>query len=194
MAAAHGLRYVIHCMQDVKARALVLVTDDSRRRRVRDALERDGHEVLATRSGRRAAELLKDWRHAPDVVVLDMGLASRDGADFAAAYRRAPGQHPPIVLVPSPEQTDHPVRLRLAEEDEDVAGALDGMGDGDNDSLSSAALDLLRARVRIHAGALAEQRRTARRRPSSIIAAGAGIAAALAAGVIAAAPAMAWGP
>lgn len=177
-------------MQDVQARALLLIPDDGRRRRVCAALERDGHEVLSTRSGRRAAELLRDARHAPDVIVLDMGLSSRDGAAFADAYRRASGQHPPIVLVPAPEQTDHPVRLQLV--DEELAGTLDGLDESGDDALSSAALDLLRARVRIHGSARAEQRRGAHRRPSSIIAAGAGIAAALIVGVVAAAPAFAW--
>jgi DNA-binding response OmpR family regulator len=180
-------------MQDVKARALLLVPDDSRRRRVRAALERDGHEVLSSRSGRQAADLLKDSRHVPDVVVLDMALSARDGADFAAAYRRVPGQHPPIIIVPAPEQTDQPVRQRLVEEDEDVAEALDEMDGDDETSLSSAALELLRARVRVHGSTLAEQRRTSRRRPASVIAAGAGIAAALVVGVMAAAPAFAWG-
>jgi CheY-like chemotaxis protein len=180
-------------MQDAKARALLLVPDDRRRRRVRAALERDGHEVLSTGSGRRAAELLKDARHAPDVVVLDMGLPTQDGAAFADAYRRAPGQHPPLVLVPALEHTDHTVRRELAEEDAaavaDVLGDLDAL---EEVGLSSAALDLLRARVRVHGSALAAQRRSARR-PSSVIAAGAGIAAALILGVAAAAPAWAGG-
>src|SRR6266545_6558529 len=77
-----------------QARALVLVEDDHRRGRVRAALERDGHEVLATRSGRRAAALLKDARHCPDVVVLDMRLPHLDGMAFAEAYRHAPAPHP----------------------------------------------------------------------------------------------------
>ena len=177
-------------MSEVQARALLLVPDELRRRRVRAALERDGHEVLSTGSGRRAAELLRDTRHAPDVVVLDMGLPSRDGAAFADAYRRVHGQHPPIILVPAPEQTDHPVRRKLV--DDDVAGALDEFEENTDDALSSAALDLLRARVRIHGSSVAEQRRGAHRRPTSIIAAGAGIAAALIVGVLAAAPAFAW--
>ena len=181
-------------MSNPKARALLLVPDDRRRRRVRAALERDGHEVLSTGSGRRAAELLKDMRHAPDVVVLDMGLPTLDGAAFADAYRGAPGQHPPIVLVPAPEQTDHPVRRQLAAEDAgELAGVLDDIDELEGDGLSSAALDLLRARVRVHGSALAEQRRGAWRRPSSVIAAGAGIAAALLLGVAAAAPAWAGG-
>ena len=178
-------------MQDVTARALLLVSDDQRRRSIRAALERDGHEVLAAQSGRRAAELLMN--DSPDVVVLDMGLSDRDGAAFAAAYRRGPGQHPPIILVPAPDQTDHPVRRELAEAD--IAGTLDEIEETGDETLSSAALDLLRARVRIHGSALAEQRRGARRwGPASIIAAAAGIAAALCVGIAAAAPALAWGP
>lgn len=176
----------------VAARALLLVADDHRRRRVRAALERDGHEVLSTSSGGRAAGLLKDMRHRPDVVVLDMSLPNQDGATFAAAYRRAAGEHPPIIIVPAPEQTDHPVRRQLAESD--LAGALDDLDDADDASLSSAALDLLRARVRMHGSTLAEQRRSAHRSPASMIAAAAGIAAALCVGVAAAAPALAWGP
>ena len=179
-------------MQDPRARALLLVPDDRRRRRVRAALERDGHEVLSTGSGGRAAELLKDWRHTPDVVVLDMGLSTQDGAAFAEAYRRAPGQHPPIILVPAPEQTDHPVRRQLVEDDvAGLAGALEDEAELAEDGLSSAALDLLRARVRMHGGALAEQRRSWHRKPTSVIAAGAGIAAALVLGAAAAAPAWA---
>ena len=159
-------------MQEPRARALILVPDDRRRRRVRAALERDGHEVLSTGSGRRAAELLKDWRHAPDVVVLDMGLPTADGAAFADAYRRAPGQHPPIILVPAPEQTDHPVRRQFAEEDvTGLADALEDLGEAGEDGLSSAALDLLRARVRVHGSELAAQRRSRHRRPTSVIAA-----------------------
>ena len=186
------MRYVNGEMQNPKARALLLVPDERRRRRVRAALERDGHEVLSTGSGRRAAELLKDLRRAPDVVVLDMGLPTPDGAAFADAYRRAPGQHPPIVLVPALEQTDHLVRRRLAEEDVSI-DAWDAGDALEEEGLSSAALDLLRARVRVHGSAQAEQRRSARGRSSSVIAAGAGIAAALLLGVAAAAPAWAGG-
>jgi CheY-like chemotaxis protein len=178
-------------MQNAKAWALILVPDDRRRHRVRAALERDGHEVVSTGSGRRAAELLSDWRRTPDVVVLDMQLSTPDGSSFAEAYRRAPGQHPPIILVPAPEQTDQPVRRRLAEADvARFTRQLDGLDEREEDGLSSAALDLLCARVRMHGGAVAEQR-ARQRTPASAIAAGAGIAAALIVGIAAAAPAWA---
>lgn len=166
------------------ARALVLVADDRRRGRVRAALERDGHEVLATRSGRRAAALLKDARHCPDVVVLDMRLPHADGVAFAGAYRRAPAPHPPIILVPTPEQS---IPQDILADDEQTAGPVAGEGGAVND----AALELVRARVRLHGAQLRERRRMARNGRTSLLVA-AGVAAALVAGAAAAAPAFAW--
>ena len=171
-----------------QARALVLVADDYRRGRVRVALERDGHEVLATRSGRRAATLLKDGRHCPDVVVLDMRLPQEDGVAFAAAYRRAPAPHPPIILVPAPEQA---VPREVLDDDDPAAGLLEDR-DSVDDAVTDAALDLLRARVRLHS-AQSRARSRARGSRTPLYVAAAGVAAALVLGAAAAAPALAWG-
>ena len=163
------------------ARALVLVADDRRRRRVCAALERDGHEVLATRSGQRAATVLKDARHCPDVVVLDMRLPHADGVAFAGAYRRAPAPHPPIILVPSQEQTGLTGQAPQTGEPSDTGES----------AVNDAALDLVRARVRLHGAQLRERRRIARTGRASLLVA-ACLAAALVAGAAAAAPVFAW--
>ncbi|HEU5318071.1 MAG TPA: response regulator, partial [Chloroflexota bacterium] len=154
-----------------RARALILVPDDRRRRQLRAALEEDGHDVVTARSGPSAAALLKDARRCPDVVVLDMRLPPRDGAAFAEAYRRAPAPHPPIILVPTEDQAVPPVRPEELEELPD--DLLDSMDSSDG-ALNGAALNLLRARVRLHGGQGAQRRRSTHRGRTPAIVAAAG--------------------
>ena len=79
------------------ARALVVEDDPAIREVVLRALLEDGHDVLAAPDGRVALAFAAD--HATDVIVLDDRMPVMDGPSFAAAYRRAPGPHAPIVLV-----------------------------------------------------------------------------------------------
>jgi CheY-like chemotaxis protein len=173
-----------------RARALILVADDGRRRRVRAALEADGHEVMTTRSGRAAAAVLADGRRSPDVVVLDMRLAAGDGVLFADAYRRSPAPHPPIILVPTEAQALPLTEMEEAMPERDGA-LLDELSEGDGDMLNEAALNLLRARVRLHGSQLSERRRGRHRGRTPAIVAAAGMAAALVIGALAVAPALA---
>jgi CheY-like chemotaxis protein len=171
-----------------RARALILVPDERRRRQLRAALEEDGHDVVTAPSGHGAAVVLKDARRCPDVVVLDMRLPGSEGAAFAEAYRRAPAPHPAIILVPTEAQAIPDVP---AEELEDLPDDLLDSGDG---ALNEAALNLLRARVRLCASQGVLRRRSTHRGRTPAIVAAAGLAAAIVVGALAAAPAMAWAP
>ena len=44
--------------------------------------------------------------HPPDVILLDYTMPVCDGPTFAAAYRRQPGPHAPIVLITAARDLD----------------------------------------------------------------------------------------
>ena len=70
--------------------------DDELRGVVREALEREGFDVLATASGAEAVRVFAD-RH-PDVLVLDIGLPDADGRDVCQALR-ARGVTAPVLFL-----------------------------------------------------------------------------------------------
>ena len=77
----------------------VLVVDDHAaiRALVRAVLEGAGYAVREAADG---AEALRVARAAcPAVILLDVGMPGLDGPGFAAAYRRAPGPHAPVVVL-----------------------------------------------------------------------------------------------
>ena len=77
---------------------ILVVDDDSRiRRSVQLTLEDEGYHVATAGDGREAAQRVTEWR--PALVILDMGLPDRDGADVAQQLRTACGKDLPILLI-----------------------------------------------------------------------------------------------
>jgi two-component system response regulator MprA len=70
--------------------------DDELRGIVREALEREGFDVLATASGTEAVRVFAE--RAPDVLVLDIGLPDADGRDVCQALR-ARGVAAPVLFL-----------------------------------------------------------------------------------------------
>jgi CheY-like chemotaxis protein len=66
---------------------IVIIDDeDDLRRSMRDALEKDGHEVFEARNGREGLKLLE--QHAADLVVTDIMMPETDGIETIIALRR----------------------------------------------------------------------------------------------------------
>ncbi|HET8948982.1 MAG TPA: response regulator transcription factor [Solirubrobacteraceae bacterium] len=78
------------------ATAGICEDDDELRGVVREALEREGYEVLATASGAEAVRVFAE--RAPDVLVLDIGLPDADGRDVCQALR-ARGVAAPVLFL-----------------------------------------------------------------------------------------------
>ena len=77
----------------------VLVVDDDTaiRSLVETVLTDEGYEVATAENGRHALEVLKRVR--PHVILLDMRMPVMNGWEFAAAYRKTPGPHAPILVI-----------------------------------------------------------------------------------------------
>ena len=81
-------------MNQAQARVLTVEDDPIVRADLRLVLEGAGFEVLAdARDGAEAVELARE--HAPDVIVLDLGLPGVDGAE---ASRRIRGERPVEIV------------------------------------------------------------------------------------------------
>ena len=78
-------------------RVLVVDDDPDIREFVLMVLVDEGYDVLAAPNGRVALAFAAE--HPPDVILLDYSMPVCDGPQFAAAYRRGPAPHAPIVLV-----------------------------------------------------------------------------------------------
>jgi len=78
------------------ATAGICEDDDELRGVVREALEREGYEVLATASGAEAVRVFAE--RVPDVLVLDIGLPDADGRDVCQALR-ARGVAAPVLFL-----------------------------------------------------------------------------------------------
>jgi CheY-like chemotaxis protein len=80
-------------------RPLILVVDDDAAIRsfVAEALRDEGYLVTEAGDGRAALSAVD--RDRPGLILLDMTMPVMDGWQFAAAYRRLPGPHAPIVCV-----------------------------------------------------------------------------------------------
>ena len=91
-------------------RRVLVVDDDSD---IRDlvfmVLVDEGYDVLLAPDGQVALHFASE--HPPDVILLDYNMPVCDGPTFAAAYRRQPPPHAPIVLVTA----SHEAARRAAE-------------------------------------------------------------------------------
>ena len=77
---------------------MLVVDDDPGIRDVMlDTLSDEGYDVLAAPNGQVALQFAAE--HPPDVILLDYQMPVCDGPTFAAAYRRQPPPHAPIVLL-----------------------------------------------------------------------------------------------
>ena len=81
---------------------------------VRIALERDGHRVVAVRTGEEALAELP--RHPIGLVVLDLGLPGMDGLEVCRRIR-AGSSLPIIMLTARDEEADRVVGLELGADD-----------------------------------------------------------------------------
>ncbi|WP_445152199.1 response regulator transcription factor [Baekduia sp. Peel2402] len=70
--------------------------DDELRGILREALEREGYTVRATRTGTEAVSAFADY--PPDVLILDVGLPDADGRDVCQALR-AGGVTAPVLFL-----------------------------------------------------------------------------------------------
>jgi CheY-like chemotaxis protein len=75
----------------------VLVVEDENdlREIVAGLLGEEGYDVAVAADGADALRQLGSF--PPDVILLDLWMPDFDGAAFAAAYRRLPGHHAPII-------------------------------------------------------------------------------------------------
>lgn len=94
----------------------ILVVDDEPH--IRDvitfALERAGMAVTPARDG---AEALIAWRrHAPDLIVLDIGMPERDGLDVCRTIRKT-SEVPILFLSARDEEVDRIIGLELGGDD-----------------------------------------------------------------------------
>jgi CheY-like chemotaxis protein len=77
----------------------ILVVDDDEplRTMMQLALEDEGYPVVSASDGAEALEAVQAQR--PRLILLDMRMPRVNGWEFAAAYRKLPGPHAPIVVV-----------------------------------------------------------------------------------------------
>ncbi|HET6585893.1 MAG TPA: sigma-54 dependent transcriptional regulator [Nannocystaceae bacterium] len=79
------------------ARVLVVEDDKSVRRTLERVLESEGHEVESEGDGERAAARIATG--GLDIVLLDLGLPSKDGMDVLAGMAGLPQPRPPVIIV-----------------------------------------------------------------------------------------------
>ena len=94
----------------------ILVVDDEPKivALARDYLERAGFEVLTAADGPIALDTVR--RRHPDLVVLDLGLPSRDGLDVTREIRRT-SMLPIVILTARDDEVDKLVGLELGADD-----------------------------------------------------------------------------
>ena len=78
------------------ARILVIDDDEQLLLLVRQALQREGYDVLSTADGPQGIEIYK--RENPDLVLLDIGLPTMDGIEVLKAIRSFDGDAKVIVF------------------------------------------------------------------------------------------------
>ncbi|MCK6545059.1 response regulator transcription factor [Myxococcota bacterium] len=84
-------------MDQLPASLSILLVEDEplARRQMRQALVAQGHRILEAESGAEALDIAR--QHAPDVVLLDLGLPDMDGLEVARRLRAA-ARTPILVL------------------------------------------------------------------------------------------------
>ena len=98
----------------MRTRTLLVVEDDpSIRQLLSDALEQEGHRVIATGDGEEAIGLAE--REHPDGIVLDLGLPLLDGEVVADRIRGSCGAAMPLIVVTASDRAREAMgRLRAA--------------------------------------------------------------------------------
>jgi two-component system KDP operon response regulator KdpE len=89
-----------------RPRVLVVEDDSARQRVLTIALRSNGYDVKATAMGRAALDEVE--AHAPDVVLLDLGLPDIDGFAVAAGIRRT--HELPIIVLSARDEEQHQIR------------------------------------------------------------------------------------
>ena len=79
------------------ARVLVVEDDESTRELLSSVLADEGYLVITAQDGADALHHLR--RDRPNLILLDLVMTHMDGWEFAAAYRRIPGPHAPIIML-----------------------------------------------------------------------------------------------
>ncbi len=98
----------------MRARTVLVVEDDpSIRQLLSDALEQEGHKVVAACDGEEAIRLAE--QDQPDAVVLDLGLPLLHGDVVAARIRASTERSIPFIVVTASYRIDEAVsRVRAA--------------------------------------------------------------------------------
>jgi two-component system alkaline phosphatase synthesis response regulator PhoP len=81
---------------------------------VRNALQRDGHDVTIAGTGGAGIDLVTSWR--PDVVLLDLMLPDQDGRDVARTIR-AISDVPLVIVTARGEEADRIAGLEIGADD-----------------------------------------------------------------------------
>jgi two-component system, OmpR family, KDP operon response regulator KdpE len=100
----------------MSAAAKVLVIDDERaiRKLLRTGLSTQGYEILEAPDGKTALELLA---HAPDLVILDLGLPDVKGVDLLKTIRARNDAVPVVVLSSRSDEAGKVEALDLGADD-----------------------------------------------------------------------------
>lgn len=94
---------------------ILVADDDPHIREVLDfALRKNGHATLMARDGKEALALFR--RHAPDLVVLDVGMPEMDGLDVCRVVRQT-SNVPIIFLSARDEEIDRVLGLEIGGDD-----------------------------------------------------------------------------
>lgn len=94
---------------------ILVADDDPHIREVVDfALRKNGHSTLMARDGKEALALFR--RHAPDLVVLDVGMPESDGLDVCRIIRQT-SNVPIIFLSARDEEIDRVLGLEIGGDD-----------------------------------------------------------------------------
>jgi DNA-binding response OmpR family regulator len=96
-------------------RTILVVDDEPRIREILEAyLRRDGYEPVLAGTGQEALDLAR--RHAPALVLLDIGLPDLDGLEVLRRLRGA-GDVPVILVTARAEEIDRLVGLQVGADD-----------------------------------------------------------------------------
>jgi DNA-binding response OmpR family regulator len=95
-------------------RVLVIEDEFAIAKSIRDALERDRHEIALATNASEGLGLADTWK--PEMVLLDLALPDADGRDVCRVLRAA-SDVPIIIITAHGEETDRIVGLELGADD-----------------------------------------------------------------------------